>query len=210
MAPDVLVLTEFRPGPGQALLELLAQMDYQATVGIPPRPTGVNCTCVLTRSPHEQFESTRIPISHHRWLAVRLPDHDLSVLGAHVPNESEAWNKADFMDSLVAFAERHAESRAVILGDLNTAHDEDCEGDPIRAAVYFRALEDLGWKDAWRQCNLGAREFTWYSHKQNGFRLDHCYVSPCLAPAVVASSYDHSVRTNGLSDHSLLLTTLRD
>lgn len=205
---DVVVLTEFRHRPGARLLELLAPLGYSALIGQVEGPQ--NCTAVLSKAALEPVTPPKTPASRHRWVAFRLPHIDLTVLGVHVPNQTEIWNKREFLDCLEAFAEYHLRDRAVIMGDLNTAHDEDCEGDPIRAAVYLRSLEQAGWTDAWRLCNPSAREFTWYSHKRNGFRLDHCYVSPGLGPMVEASSYDHLVRTSGLSDHSLLLTTLRD
>lgn len=203
---DIVVLTEFRHRPGAKLLQLLEPQDYNVQIGQVEGPH--NCTAVLSRAILEPLIVPKTPRSSHRWVATRLPELDLTILGVHVPNQSEVWNKREFLDCQEAFAEHHRGGRAVILGDLNTAHDEDCEGDPIRAAVYLESLERMGWIDAWRSCNPVAREFTWYSHKRTGFRLDHCYVSRQLAPLVRASTYDHSVRVEGLSDHSLLVTTL--
>lgn len=204
--PDVLVLTEYRPIPGAALLSLLEGHAYHFIAGI---PTGVqNCACVLSRYPLEPLAVKSIPKSHHRYVPVYIPALDLTVLGVHVPNQSEIWNKREFWDCIEDFAAESADRRSVILGDLNTALDEDCEGDPIREAVHLKQLLEAGWGDAWRTHNPEKREFSWYSHRKNGFRLDHCLVSPSLVNSTTGAIMRHDVRTDGLSDHSMLIVEL--
>ena len=204
--PDVLVLTEFRPVPGKVLLALLEELSYHVVAGV---PSGVqNCVCVLSRHPIEPLAVKNTPKSHHRWVPVLIPEMDVTLLGVHVPNQSEMWNKREFWDCVEAFAEETVEGRSVIIGDLNTALDEDCEGAPIREAVYFKRLLEAGWVDVWRACSPEEREFSWYSHRQNGFRLDHCLVSPSLANSTTGAMMRHDVRTDGLSDHSMLIVEL--
>ncbi len=201
--PDLLILTEFRPAPGRALLELLKPMSYGVAAGV---PTGVqNCVCVLSRFPIEPLPVETSPKSLHRWVPVLVPALDLVVLGVHVPNQTEIWNKREFWNCVEAFAIETAGQRSLIVGDLNTALDEDCEGPPIREAVYLKRLFDAGWVDPWRMHNSDAREFSWFSHRANGFRIDHCLISPPLAGSVLGSSMRHDVRTERLSDHSVLM-----
>lgn len=205
--PDVLVLTEFRPVPGKVLLALLEELSYHVVAGV---ASGVqNCVCVLSRHPIEPLAVKKTPKSHHRWVPVLIPEMDVTLLGVHVPNQSEVWNKREFWDCVEAFAEETVEVRSIIIGDLNTALDEDCEGSPIREAVYFKRLLNAGWTDVWRAHNPEQREFSWYSHRQNGFRLDHCLVSPSLAHATSGATMRHDVRTNGLSDHSMLIVEIK-
>jgi len=201
--PDVLVLTEFRPVPGRVLLELLQPLSYHVAAGV---PTGIqNCVCVLSRQPMKELVVEMPPKSLHRWVSVVIPAADLIVLGAHVPNQSEIWNKVDFWNAVEAFAAETAAQRSLILGDLNTALDEDCQGDPIREAVYMKRLLEAGWVDAWRHRNPDAKEFSWFSHRQNGFRLDYCLASPSLAASIRKASMRHDVRVDRLSDHSMLV-----
>lgn len=237
-SPDVLVITEFRPTPGRALLELLKPMSYHvATASRYPgtlaqhapvlkqpdlclekasqpseprtgRAAPRNCVCVLSRMPIESLTVESVPQSLHRWSLLTVPYYDLTILGAHVPNQSEIWNKVDFWECVESLAMSSLHKRTVILGDLNTALDEDCEGDPIREAVFMKRLLAAGWVDAWRQHNPDKREYSWYSHRSNGFRIDHCLVSPCLAPLIRTSAMRHDVRAQGLSDHSFLSVTL--
>jgi exodeoxyribonuclease-3 len=205
-SPDILVLTEFRPLPGIALLDKLSPLGYQAMAGSAEGPR--NSVCVLSRYRMESYQHPNAPGSLHRWVAVRIPEHDLVVLGAHVPNQTEIWNKREFLDCLEGFAGDAAGQRAIMIGDLNTALDQDCEGEKIREAVTLKRIFEMGWVDAWRQCHTDAREFTWYSHRNNGFRLDQCLVSPSLASSVKSAQLRHDVRTGRLSDHSLLRVEL--
>lgn len=203
---DIVVLTEYRPAPGIALLEALGSLSYEVCAG---RSVGSqNSVCVLSRYPLEPLDADPFPKNVHRWLPVHVAALDLSILAIHVPNQNEVWNKQEFWDCIEFFAKANESRRTLIVGDLNTALDEDCEGDPIRAAVHFQNLLDAGWVDAWRTCNRGLREFSWYSHRNNGFRLDHCLVSPPLACSVVAANMRHDVRTERLSDHSMLTVEL--
>ncbi len=203
--PDVLVLTEYRPAPGRLLLELLEDLSYHVAAGV---PTAIqNCVCVLSRHPVEPHPVRTQPKSLHRWMPVFIPAFNLTILGVHVPNQFEIWHKREFWDCVEGFATENVGTRTVIIGDLNTALDEDCEGDPIREAVYFKRLLEASWVDAWRSHNSKAREFSWFSHRANGFRLDHCLVSPSLASSVLGSTMRHDVRTERLSDHSLLTVT---
>lgn len=200
-APDVLILTEYRPVPGIKLLSLLEPLGYHKIAGEPEGPH--NSVCVLAKSSLELYPSNPIPKHLHRWISVTTV-HDLAVLGVHVPNVSEVWNKREFLECIDSFVEFNKSRRAIVIGDLNTARDEDCEGAFINEATYFNGYLAKGWIDAWRTLHPEAREFTWYSHKKNGFRLDHCLVSPPLAEHLEGANYRHDVRTNGLSDHSWL------
>jgi exonuclease III len=65
-----------------------------------------------------------------------------------------------------------------------------------------------------RHLHGDSREYTWYSHRNNGFRLDYAFCSPHLAAAVAyvqhAWGYDHSQpeRRDALSDHAALIIDL--
>lgn len=205
-APDVLVLTEYRPTPGKMLLGMLAPLQYHVAEGTAEGPR--NSVCVVSRYALEVETVGCPPQSLHRWMAVTVPELEITVLGAHVPNQTEIWNKRDFWDCLEQFAAQIVSGNAAILGDLNTALDEDHQGEPIREAEYLKRLFEAGWVDAWRALNPDVSEYTWFSHRANGFRIDHCLVSPSLSPAVKAAKLRHDVRMERLSDHSLLLIDL--
>ncbi|MBS1715882.1 MAG: endonuclease/exonuclease/phosphatase family protein [Armatimonadetes bacterium] len=212
-APDVIVLTEYRAAPGRELRTLLAPLGHHkdacGAVAEGVRTTGLNCVCVLSAGELRPVAVPATPTSSHRWVAVEHCDADMTLLAVHVPNQTEVWNKREFWDCVLSFAEARADDRALIVGDLNTALDEDCQGDPIREAVFLKHLIATGWTDAWRACNPETSEYSWFSHRQNGFRLDHCYVSPALAHDVTTCRFRHDVRTERISDHSLLTVEFR-
>ena len=70
----------------------------------------------------------------------------------------------------------------------------------------FQQLLKNGWVDAWRSRNKDKQEFTWVSTKQkNGFRYDHALVSTSINKAITEVRYNHNVRLEGISDHSMLI-----
>jgi endonuclease/exonuclease/phosphatase family metal-dependent hydrolase len=112
-----------------------------------------------------------------------------------------------------------ADVPAVLCGDLNTPQYEDRDGTiqtfaqtrsgairPLRGERHDRAERMIltgppGWRDAFRALHgYEARDRSWKLGRHPGYRLDHVLVSAALTP--VACEYDHSLREEGLSDHS--------
>ena len=116
-------------------------------------------------------------------------------------------------------AELPRRSRFAVLGDLNIApeardvHDpKRWEGkihcsEPERAA--FRAVVDLGLKDAFRLFEQPEKQFSWWDYRLNAFqrgwglRIDHILVSPGLAASCRSCAIDVEPRTRERpSDHA--------
>lgn len=91
-----------------------------------------------------------------------------------------------------------------MIGDLNTGlHRKDETGATFVCADQFRAFGTL-FVDAWRETHGDvAREASWYSHVGNGFRIDHAFVSPALAPLIKGCRYDHAPRKARTTDHAM-------
>jgi exonuclease III len=99
---------------------------------------------------------------------------------------------------------------ALAIGDFNTCRafvDEPGAFDVT--ARFMDTVQEAGFRDLWRDRYPDGREFSWYSHRGNGFRIDHAFVSPRLIRRVDTISYVHDVRLDGLSDHSMLRLDLR-
>jgi len=205
-ASDVAILTEYRTMPCAVLFDAFHQHAAFRQATIPPK--NQNGVCALSRLELGRFRSRPVPMSRHRWLPCHVPDLDLEILGVHVPNQTEIWNKREFWDCLEAYGMSRKRRRSLIVGDLNSALDEDCEGDVGPPCLGLQRLLDAGWVDAWRAANGDAKEYSWYSHRKNGFRLDYCLISPPMAHSVKSARLRHDVRTSGLSDHSLLSVEL--
>lgn len=114
---------------------------------------------------------------------------------------------------------------AVLCGDLNTPQYEARDGTvqtfaqtrsgrlrAERGERHDRAERMIlggppGWRDTFRTLHgYEARDRSWKTGRHPGYRLDHILISPTLTP--VACAYDHSLREDGLSDHSAMWATL--
>ena len=96
------------------------------------------------------------------------------------------------------------------MGDFNCGIPLiDSETKTFYATHLFQQLLSVGWHDTWRERNPDAREFTWVStRKSNGFRYDHALASSAVNELILDVRYDHAVRQEKVSDHSLLLIDL--
>src|SRR5205814_9266817 len=72
-------------------------------------------------------------------------------------------------------------------------------------AHFMDGVAEIGFCDLWRRRYPDGREFSWYSTRGNGFRIDHAFLSPALVGRTGEIRYSHDERTSGLSDHSALL-----
>jgi endonuclease/exonuclease/phosphatase family metal-dependent hydrolase len=114
---------------------------------------------------------------------------------------------------------------ALLCGDFNTPQYEARDGTiqtfaqtrsgkirPLRGERHDRAERMIlsgppGWRDAFRAVHgYEARDRSWKSGRHPGYRLDHILISRGLTALTCA--YDHSLREDGLSDHSALVATI--
>lgn len=203
--PGIIVLTEFRDNPpGRFLRDSLSSEGwcYQATSAPPPRTNGV---LIAARFPFQlQRESSDVPADSHRWVTVRFDGFGLT--GTYFPS---LHAKVPHWDYMLRVASRYSETRHMVIGDVNTGKNYI---DEARAVFHYGAYIDqmaaLGWPEAWRYLHPRGRQYSWYSHKNNGFRIDHAYVSPGLLPMIRQARYSHRDRRAGISDHSALLIEL--
>jgi exonuclease III len=117
--------------------------------------------------------------------------------------------KRAVFEFLLALPKSHLREPSILIGDFNTGkHYIDEKGKTFYCAKHFCQLETVGWIDAWRQHHGDRKEFTWFSNANNGFRVDHAFVSPTLFPRVRKVWYSHRERELKISDHSVLLLDL--
>jgi exonuclease III len=99
----------------------------------------------------------------------------------------------------------------MFVGDWNTgAHRLDESGKTFVCAEHFARPSSLGWTDLWRTHNPTTTEFTWYSKRKggvrlNGFRLDHAFATPALPPRITSCRYSHAERDAGVTAHSMVI-----
>jgi exodeoxyribonuclease-3 len=207
LAPDLAVLTEWRQGPAGAQFQAWAGALglHHATLNDGGTANGV---MIVARAP---FKVTSVTPRTGATGAVALARFaELSVLACYFPSMKE---KAPFFDTATAAALRHQRRKFILLGDLNTGNqlaDREPAGVRYHCADQFDAFSrDHRLIDLWRHSQGEAREWSWHSHRQNGFRLDHAFANRAFVKAHRPHcAYDHTPRMTGLSDHSAVVIDL--
>ena len=204
-AADVIVLSEFRNGEaGTRLREMLGTLGYgcMTELGPPPASNGVLIGARL-RFRERAMAGAELP-EPHRMLAIDVDG--LQLFGVYMPNLKA---KIPYWRALIAALAAERERPAVAIGDFNTCRayvDELGAIDPC--AHFMDEVEAVGFCDLWRRRYPEGREYSWYSTRGNGFRIDHAFLSASLTARAGPVRYSHAEREAGLSDHSVLILDL--
>ena len=199
---DVLVLTEYRDGPsGPPLREALASLGYRWMTAHRP-PPGRNGVLIASRRPIREHGPVD-PSLPEPWRLLRTSIGRIQLFGAYMPNLRA---KIPYWEALIASLSSHGEASAMAIGDFNTCRafvDEPGAFDVT--AHYLDKIEAIGFSDLWRKRFPDGREYSWYSHRRNGFRIDHAFFSCRAARRAGEIRYSYREREAGLSDHSALI-----
>ena len=117
----------------------------------------------------------------------------LRIYGIYMPN---LLKKVPYWEALIAaLAAEPLGAEALAIGDFNTCRAYVDEPGAIDACVhYMDDTEAIGFCDLWRRRYPDGREFSWYSTRGNGFRIDHAFLSSALAARASAVRYSHEER----------------
>ena len=203
---DILVLSEYRGGPSAArLLAALDALGYQYATAVAPPPA--RCGVLI---------AARHPFREHVALDLALPEPyrivsvgfaSFRLVGVYMPN---LLAKVPYWEALIATLRGDSGSAALAIGDFNTCRPFLDEAGAIdRTAHYMDRFDEIGFCDLWRRRNPELREYSWYSTRGNGFRIDHAFLSNALAAQAGPIRYSHEERLAGLSDHSPLILDLQ-
>ncbi len=202
---DVLILSEYRGGDSADRLRVaLKAAGYRHVSELMPPPgrTGVLIASRRGFATHGALCGD-LPESY------RLVDVDcgaVRITGVYMPN---LLKKVPYWQALVAAFAARVDDDTLAIGDFNTCRAFVDEPGAIDATAHFMdSVEAIGFRDLWRQRYPEGREYSWYSHRGNGFRVDHAFLSPGLAARAGAVRYSHEERLARLSDHSVLLLDL--
>jgi exonuclease III len=203
---DVVIISEYRGGEsGERLRAALAAIGYAHMTATTP-PAGGNGVLIAARRPFDDGGplTDGLPEPHR---IVRAYVGPLRIYGVYMPN---LLKKVPYWQALIAaLAAEPLQADALAIGDFNTCRayvDEPGAIDPC--AHFLDEVAAVGFCDLWRQRYPDGREFSWYSTRGNGFRIDHAFLSPTLVGRAAAVRYSHDERLSGLSDHSALLLDL--
>jgi exonuclease III len=203
---DVLVISEYRGGDSAMRLRAaLAAIGYAHVTASTP-PSGGNGVLIAARQPFDDGGPVT-DIIPDPCRMVRAYFGALRVYGIYMPNLLE---KVPYWEALIAaLAAEPLQAQAMTIGDFNTCSAYVDEPGAIDVcAHYMDGIEAIGFCDLWRRRYPEGREFSWYSTRGNGFRIDHAFLSPALAARAGEIRYSHDERFTGLSDHSALILDL--
>jgi exodeoxyribonuclease III len=204
-AADVLILTEYRSGDaGQRLRAVLRDLGYSWLS--PIEPPGIrNGVLIASRvKPRSAAHVAAHVPEPWRMLAVTIDR--IRVFGIYMPNLKA---KIPYWEALIEASTPHASGRALALGDFNTCRAYvDETGATDVTSPFLDKIQDAGFRDVWRDRFPDGREYSWYSHRGNGFRIDHAFASAAMTRRIQTVRYSHDERTGGLSDHSMLLVEI--
>ena len=202
--PHTVVLTEWRNGPAGVAVEAWAQGRGMHMARTTDGGTA-NGVFVASLAPFA-VESLR-PNVPGAGVLMLARFRQLRLLACYFPIQR---SKAPFFARCAELAGQESRRPFLLLGDLNTGNqikDRDPRGVRYHCAEDFDALTGAaGLTDLWRR-NHGdaAREWTWVSHRNNGFRLDHALANRrFLAAADPSCRYDHAPR-GAFTDHSAIV-----
>ena len=199
---DVIVLSEFRNNSsGNSIRLSLLKAGYihqfvghaqtdENTVGIFSKHP---CSFRQHRHADQQFPAAIIEATFpaFRLFGVYLPHKKKHVLFEHLLHEMKA------------------EDPAILVGDFNSGRQfVDQAGNSFWYSDFFDQMKNLSYVDAFRLLHKDQREFSWFSHKGNGYRYDHSLTHEDLTSLIKRCYYLHEWRENGLSDHSPMVLKL--
>jgi exodeoxyribonuclease-3 len=203
---DVLVLSEYRGGDSALRLrEMLARLGYpHMTAPLPPPGKSGVLVAARRRFRAHAALSEALP-EPYRLVAAEFSGFTLC--GVYMPN---LLAKVPYWEALIASLAARSDGAVLAIGDFNTCRAYVDEPGAIdRCAHFMDRVAEIGFCDLWRQRYPEGREFSWYSHRGNGFRIDHAFLSPTLARRAGPVRYSHDERLSGLSDHSPLILDVR-
>lgn len=220
--PNIICLNEFRGTPAsQWLAGSLSEagFNYQLS-SIDSQAPAKNALLLASQFPLQQLRLPRMPKNTERWLLARIDTNPTITLGLmHVPNYTTPKLKYPFLNSVLRMARAWDSGPGLLLGDTNCGKrgiDEEKPSAPRfqREHDWILGMEKRGWADSFRHLHGDRREYSWYSHRNNGFRLDYAFACPRLTPALGLARHAWGVseeepeRREGLSDHAALLLEL--
>jgi len=203
--PDIVVITEFRNGETGKSLQSYFEESGLTHLHAGKTAPRQNSTLIASRHPFLKTGFVARAVEHpFRMPYVQMKD--LTVAGAYLPILRQ---KHPYWERLVPWSQKRRRSPLLVTGDFNTGrHFLDETGASYISSHYMDAMEKAGFDDLWRSAHPNAREFTWYSHRQNGFRLDHMFGTEAIQQQVTSIRYDHRVRDQNVSDHSMMIVDL--
>jgi len=222
--PEIIGLSEFRgTAASQWLATELKKAGFSHQLSsINSKHLARNALLLASRNPLHPVTAASMPRNRERWLLAQVETDPGLTLGLmHIPNHNTPTLKYPYLASVLKTVDKWRLGAGLLLGDTNCGKRDIDEENPLgpgfqREHDWMVGMEDRGFADAFRHLHGDRREYTWYSHRNNGFRLDHAFCSPQLLPTLTGLRHawghdpEQPDRRDALSDHAAILIDLAD
>lgn len=217
--PTVVGLCEFRGTPASTWLRNRlydAGLSYQISCTDKDNPAK-NALLLTSRHPLRRMNVRDKPSLKERWVLARTQTAPGIAIGLmHAPNFSSPELKYPFLEVVNQIAAKWRSGPGILLGDTNCTRQEldeekALQGNFQKENDFIENLEARGWTDSFRKIHGIKREYTWYSHRNNGFRLDQAFCNRKLLPALNGFRHEwgcdpnNPSRRNAFSDHAAMI-----
>lgn len=206
LKPDIVTLQEFRNAKGAApILDMFKSIGlthiHRSTAEARKNTVMLASKYPINIAPWNN--SVDLDLALHAQIEVAFGEHNqLDLFATHTPQKKK---QIPYLDALYQLNLADY-NNAIIIGDLNCGIPfEDSDTKSFDNTHLFQALLKKGWIDSWRSRNTSAREYTWVSSRDNGYRYDHCLSNVSANNGIKRIHYQHELRTSGLSDHSAIV-----
>jgi|TARA_B110000046_G_scaffold138194_1_gene144565 exodeoxyribonuclease III len=202
---DLIILSEYRNNDkGQIIKKQLQKLGFSFQY-VPTQEPKVNT--VLVAAKHFVQFRKHSELNQHQHRVVSILWKGFHILATYFPQGKEKAAVFGFLNKLIEI--ESSENILLIAGDINTGiHYEDEIENSFYCSQDFISLQNNGMTDAWRRMNGDSKEYSWYSNKGNGFRIDHYLISSIHRDSVQSCYYLHEPRKAKISDHSQMVLHL--
>ena len=227
-APDILCLQECKSPVELIPRQGLSDLGYPYMVARGQK--GYNGVAIISKIPLEDAGGLDLAnLGHARHVAAKLPN-GITIHNHYVPaggdlpdriKNEKFGQKLDYLTELRDLFITQKPTRAILVGDLNIAPQEDDVWDhkkllkvvshtPIEVQHFEDVMAAGDWIDVTRQDIPNGRLYSWWSYRakdwdtaDKGRRLDHIWATSDIAQAGHSSSVLRSVRGwDKPSDHA--------
>lgn len=214
----ILVLTETKRSEGCVFLEKYFQA-YGFNVYFPKpegKEYGAMVVSKLFLKPSELGNQMKYLKSRVASVKVSVANMEIEIIGVYVPSRDSSDEKISkkklFLEDLGMILKSNSNSGLrIFCGDLNILEPNHIPRYSFFKDWEYKFYSDLNeydLKDAFRIVNPEVKEYSWVGRTGDGYRYDHCFISPKLIPFLQESYYLHEPREIRLSDHSALISTI--
>ncbi len=211
---NTLVLTEMQPSEGGRHMLAALQAEGFTTTCPPGWKDARYCAVVATRG--VQAAAVQPAGFDPRVTAVDLANDVATVrlVGLYGPTNGmtaeSSLRRREFQGQFLRYLAEIDNSALCVMGDLNVvepSHRPHLPAFEDHDYAFYTRLLALGLRDAYRELNPTGADHSWINPRFGSQRLDHSLVS-YGAGDIRACEYDHATRSDDLSDHAALLTTI--